>query len=147
MGCPALTPNGCSYYLRTDDDFEGIIFVELIKDALSLINRQKAEIEVLEMHLEEAHIDIKERLEEIDMLDKNLCDAEAEIEDVKRRCDVALSLMERKEECIKTEAIKEFAKRCASVLRPLCYNNDQYYLMDEAIYNLVKEMLGDRDAG
>ena len=47
-GCPARKREGCSYYLRTDDDFEGVIFVELIKDALDLINRQKAEIERLQ---------------------------------------------------------------------------------------------------
>ena len=34
--------------MRTDEDFEGVIFVELIKDALDLINRQQAEIERLE---------------------------------------------------------------------------------------------------
>ena len=52
-GCPALTPHGCSYYLGTDDDFEGVIFVELIKDTLNLINRQKAEIERLQNTLDD----------------------------------------------------------------------------------------------
>lgn len=46
-GCPARKRDGCSYYLRTDDDFEGVIFVELIKDALDLINRQMQEIDRL----------------------------------------------------------------------------------------------------
>lgn len=45
LGCPALTQQGCYYYLRTDEDSEGAIYVELIKNALDLINRQKAEIE------------------------------------------------------------------------------------------------------
>jgi 5'-3' exonuclease len=47
-GCPAKKREGCFYYLRTDDDFEGVIFVELIKDAIDLINRQKADKEKLE---------------------------------------------------------------------------------------------------
>lgn len=37
MGCPAHTKQGCHYYLRTDDDYENTIYIELCKDALSLI--------------------------------------------------------------------------------------------------------------
>ena len=47
MGCPALTKQGCQFYLRTDDDYEGVIFVELIKEALSLIREQEKRIEEL----------------------------------------------------------------------------------------------------
>ena len=47
MGCPASTKHGCSFYLRTDDDRENTIYIEILKDALDLINRQKAEIEEL----------------------------------------------------------------------------------------------------
>ena len=45
MGCPASTKQGCQFYLRTDDDYENTIYIEILKDALDLINRQKAEIE------------------------------------------------------------------------------------------------------
>ena len=45
MGCPAFNRQGCYFYLRTDDDYEEVIYVEIIKEALDLINRQKAEIE------------------------------------------------------------------------------------------------------
>lgn len=48
MGCPALTKQGCQFYLRTDEDYEGVIFVELIKEALSLIREQEKRIEELE---------------------------------------------------------------------------------------------------
>lgn len=48
MGCPALTKQGCKFYLRTDEDYEGVIFVELIKEALSLIREQEKRIEELE---------------------------------------------------------------------------------------------------
>ena len=47
MGCPASTKQGCHFYLRTDDDYENTIYIEIFKDALDLINRQKAEIEAL----------------------------------------------------------------------------------------------------
>jgi hypothetical protein len=44
MGCPAASRQGCRFYLRTDEDYEGVIQDEMLKDALDLINRQKAEI-------------------------------------------------------------------------------------------------------
>ena len=47
MGCPAASRQGCRFYLRTDEDHEGVIQTEMLKDALDLINRQKAEIERL----------------------------------------------------------------------------------------------------
>jgi hypothetical protein len=48
MGCPASTKQGCQFYLRTDDDYENTIYIEILKDALDLINRLKVEIERLE---------------------------------------------------------------------------------------------------
>jgi hypothetical protein len=47
LGCPASTLAGCRYVLRTDEDFEGVLYYEMLKDAIDLINRQKAEIERL----------------------------------------------------------------------------------------------------
>lgn len=47
MSCPAATHKGCRFYLRTDEDYEGVIQDEMLKDALDLIKRQKAEIERL----------------------------------------------------------------------------------------------------
>jgi hypothetical protein len=44
MSCPAASRQGCCFYLRTDEDYEGVIQDEMLKDALDLINRQKAEI-------------------------------------------------------------------------------------------------------
>lgn len=52
LRCPASTKQGCYFYLRTDDDYENTIYVEMFKDALDLINRQKAEIERLRYNLE-----------------------------------------------------------------------------------------------
>jgi hypothetical protein len=51
MGCPAITQQGCRFYLRTDEDYEGVVQDEMLKDALDLINRQKAEIEELNTNL------------------------------------------------------------------------------------------------
>ena len=47
LGCPATTKQGCRFYLRTDDDYENTIYIEILKDALDLISRQKAEIDRL----------------------------------------------------------------------------------------------------
>lgn len=44
MACPASTRHGCRFYLRTDDDYENTIYIEILKDVLDLINRQKAEV-------------------------------------------------------------------------------------------------------
>jgi hypothetical protein len=43
LGCPALTKQGCRFYLRTDDDYENTIYIEILKDALDLLNRKNAE--------------------------------------------------------------------------------------------------------
>lgn len=47
MGCPASTKQGCYFYLRTAEDYEGVIQDEMLKDVLALIKRQRAEIERL----------------------------------------------------------------------------------------------------
>ncbi len=45
--CPAYYQGNCIFAVRTDDDFEGLIFAEMCKDLVSVINRQRAEIEAL----------------------------------------------------------------------------------------------------
>lgn len=47
LGCPALTKNGCHFYLRTDDDNENALYIEMLKDALALINSQEERIKEL----------------------------------------------------------------------------------------------------
>ena len=47
LGCPAHTIQGCYFYLRTDEDYEGIIHIEMCKDALSLIKELTEENERL----------------------------------------------------------------------------------------------------
>ena len=47
LGCPAHTKQGCYFYLRTDDDYENTIYIELCKDALSLIKELTEENERL----------------------------------------------------------------------------------------------------
>jgi hypothetical protein len=54
MGCPAATKQGCRFHLRTDEDYEGVIQDEMLKDALDLINRQKEEIAKLEAMIDAA---------------------------------------------------------------------------------------------
>ena len=47
LRCPASTLYGCQFYLRTDNDYENAMYTEIMKDALDLINHQKAEVERL----------------------------------------------------------------------------------------------------
>lgn len=114
----------CHFNRMHRDEFENCVDVAL-EQALSLINRQKAEIEALE---------------------KNVDDGEAEIEAVKRRCDVALSLMERKEECIKAEAIKEFVDTLESVAyvsSDWSHGEHPRVVEMDDVYNIKEEMVGD----
>jgi uncharacterized small protein (DUF1192 family) len=47
LGCPALTKHGCYFYLRTDNDNENALYVEMFKDALALITSQEQRIKEL----------------------------------------------------------------------------------------------------
>lgn len=116
------------------------IIANAINDIIVQFNRQKAELEKREKHIEELN-------EQIEHLVSINGEAEEEIEDVKRRCDVALSLMQRKEECIKAEAIKEFAERLKAELRDTAkidFQGGYYYLIGVPfVDNLVEEMVGE----
>lgn len=68
----------------------------------------------------------------------------AEIERLKKIESNILNVMRENVAQTKAEAYKEFAERGATTLKPLCYNVDQYNLMAEALYNLLKEMVGDK---
>ncbi len=70
------------------------------KEALDLINRKKEEIERLEQNLEEAHIDIREHMAEIERLER-------ECFTYKIRWAKATAKLEK----TKAEAYKEFAER------------------------------------
>lgn len=48
LGCPATFKHGCYFYLQTDEDYENAFYIEILKQALALINRQRAEIEAWE---------------------------------------------------------------------------------------------------
>ena len=123
FGCPALTPQGCSYYLRTDDDFEGVIFVELIKDALDLINRQTADIARLEKVAEETY--------ESAVIAINVAKAEAVRVFAKRlKDDISKHRLEMYMNGLKgTPRTKEITYEC----------------VEEYIDDLVKEMVGDNN--
>lgn len=73
MGCPAATKQGCYFHLRTDEDYEGVIQDEQLKDALALIYNQKAKIEALQMDNAQLQSDIVNA-------NMNLDHAQAEIE-------------------------------------------------------------------
>ena len=93
MGCPAATKHGCYFYLRTAEDYEGVVQDELLKDALALINRQKAEIE---------------RLKKI---------GDYKTSEVLRH-DASIRELHKQLETTKSEAIKEFAWRLKNRLTP-----------------------------
>jgi hypothetical protein len=46
-GCPACQKQGCYFYLRTDEDNENTIYIEIFKDVLALIKELTEENERL----------------------------------------------------------------------------------------------------
>ena len=63
LGCPAHTKQGCYFYLRTDDDYENTIYIELCKDALSLIKELTEDNEYLKTQLTAAEARYESRKE------------------------------------------------------------------------------------
>ena len=108
-------------------------------DALDLINRQKAEIVQLKQNLEEAYIDIKEHMAEIERLRNHIMNT---LDNLVRQC------VEYEVKTAKSEAIKEFAEmltdRICDAIEESSNNIDSenYFITDvyETINNLVKEM-------
>lgn len=43
LNCPAYYQGNCIFVVRTDDDYDGLIFAEMYKDLISIINKQNAE--------------------------------------------------------------------------------------------------------
>lgn len=119
MGCPAHTKQGCHFYLRTDDDYENTIYIEILKDALDLINRQKAEIESL----------------------RNLLQERAKVD-----FDKVVAVVDRAMADIRAKAIKEFAERLKDESR---YTANKIGELHKVFYiddlnELVKEMTEDQ---
>lgn len=117
MNCPAFTKCGCSYVLRTDEDFEGLVYCEMLKDALDLINRKNAEIEKSK-HYKSFYEDLKaEHIETIKAIRQN-------------------------EKATRTEAIKEFAERAMRKKRSITVGHGiTDYVVDEFVFaEIAKEM-------
>lgn len=153
MGCPAAMKHGCHFYLRTDEDYEGVIQTEMLKDALDLINRQKAEIE----RLNAAHADMTESLRLAAEANK---DMQAEIERLESNLKFVRGTVKRLQEYdeerdvrlharltanARTEAIKEFAERLKANMSNIArmeYGGNTYFCVGyDLIDNLVKEMM------
>ena len=131
MSCPAFTLNGCSYYLRTDEDSVGAIFVEIIKDALDLINRLQAENEKLKK--------VKYIFSTVDYCESDLAKALKENEELKS----AINGFRDYEHKIKAEAYKEFAERLANKAMLPQEINDDYAVGLTTIKKTLKELVGD----
>lgn len=125
--------------------------IKLLKDALSLINRQKAQISQLKLKLDDLKRDdlprckdALRRANEIGMdLEKENQELKAEIEGLHK--EVGYWEAETKEaradiDQAVVEAIKEFAER----LKSRFLNKNE--VINNAIDNLVKEMVGDESA-
>lgn len=115
----------------------GMCSTNMLNDALSLINRQNAEIEKKDIE-----IDILIRKKEA--LNDEISDSKAEIERLQQKYE--LSEAEREAnvkgfaetlETVKAEAIKEFAERAKELPS---VTNCEYEWFFEDIDNLVKEM-------
>jgi hypothetical protein len=124
-----------------------------MRDALSLINRQKAEIEALIAGQETLQKYIAEQKAEIERLRgmNHRCvyysDEETTEYCVDGPCQEHKTLTELKAE-IKAEAIKEFAERAKNDIEErlsekIKSQNPDLYLIHKIINNLVKEMVGE----
>ena len=98
---------------------------DVAKDALSLINRQKAEIE----RLKELNADL------VALADRRKKAAFSYLKG-KMESDIALRTA-------KAEAIKEFAERLKGKAKPHYFDNCNFAVPVDVIDNLVKEMVGD----
>ena len=158
---------------RNEDVNYAAITIDLLKDILDLINRQKAEIEKLRKRVnfvEQANVQLREELKETTEkfncqqyvyadLSDIIRDKNAEIErlsDRNHKC-LYLSDDETTEYCvdgpcpnykteakIRTEAIKEFAERLKEKSEYI--DTDEFWcdlVTTEDIDNLVKEMVGE----
>ena len=127
--CPARKHKGCDYTLH--------------KNALDLINRQKAEIEMLKEKDKILSCDIDEIGSYITIWD---CDCSEYGEQLVMAVEDLSYLPFCNATKIKTEAIKEFAERVKEQLDDF-YHTDEDALFDtcDAIDNLVKEMVGDTE--
>lgn len=97
----------------------------MLKDALDLINRLEAEIERLKQNLEEAHIDIRERLAEIERM---------------REISEAFDI---EHEAIKNCAVKEFAERLENKFNCI---PQHHFTLAQVLFDLdktKKEMVGE----
>ena len=121
--CKSCPLNEIRTNRRIDDESCTSIF---LKNALDLINRQKAEIEELAYKLEcllchATSGKLSKYTYPLDTMERYVNDT------IQEYCEEA-----------QAEAIKEFAERLKQVLY-----NDEYILIRSIIDNLVKEMVGD----
>ena len=135
LGCPVYQKKGCGYVLNCDLNSTTDAIIEgLSKDALDLINRQKAEIERLKKHLGEAHYKLEYLLCEATggLLSKHTYNADTMIT-------YAHNYVLKCSDEAQAEAVKEFAERlCEGKL-----SNDPVVI---AVKCELKEMAGDTDA-
>ena len=128
LSCPACLEKGCYYFLRTDEDFEGVIFAELIKDALALIKRQQAEIERLTDLNKVLERDVFNAEMNLDLLQRNI--------DEFRECDAEVKFRKKK---IQVEAVKEFAERLIGKAK----STRERFLLERMIATVTRELIGE----
>ena len=140
LGCPALKKEGCYYACCSDEDAFGDL---LMTDALSLINRQKAEIERLTAKNEDIatqfrYLDIEcERLEKLcEKLEVERTETQASMTTVMLR-DMELAL-----ETAKSEAIKEFEDKLKDQFDRYGVDYTAYAIVDD----VAREMESDSNA-
>lgn len=131
LKCPMYTKNGCAYYLGVDEDHEHTICYEHFKNALDLINRQKAEIKSLKREAailsENADSAFQDGLNEAQDLYASQIRGEARAEAIKEFA----------------EAYKEQIKSCTGM-----FADDGFYVPLDAVLRIVEfckeQMIGEQ---
>lgn len=145
MKCPACYKDGCIYFDRADSYDEYSVYKELTKDALALINRQKAMIESLNA----IHADALESLRLAAEANK---DMQAEIKRLQSQVNRLKQYDEERDIRLharltanaRADGITEFAREHREIMLAFCDDDDQISLKvceyDANTNNLVKEM-------
>ena len=119
----------CKYRVDKGEEKCGIKGCKIVRNALDLINHQKAEIERLEIELKAMRGAANSYKAEVERLEKDLI-----------KCKLEKEMLHQTVSEIQANAIKEFAERLENFKIKPDYPWDDYFVTEIIIDNLVTEM-------
>lgn len=125
-------------YSKDATTINGTRVVTLFENALDLINRQQAEIELLQHEILSCNTKIEVLQEVKEQLEKDVFNAQMNCDSIAYEYE----LLKQEKSVVQSEAIKEFAEQ---IKMAFYYEFEELIpsIMADKIGNLVKEMVGD----